>query len=1123
MYSAQNTYSWEASVGHRWRHQVAWGLLALLTVPAFGPAAESSETSARKPAVGIISVPELRRAADVLTVALSSDSALTLLERNEIDRVLNEQHLSASGLASENYARLGRLLGADGLVFLDTAKINDQPVLSVRIVAAGPGVIVGACYAKHPPEDLQKWATDLTERVHGLAPKLGIPVGQAIPVSVLNLRSALPMHGSRDLERGLTLMLTHRLASEPRLFVLERVRMQKLAFEKALASGSPSDFWSSSYVVDGEITRSSSNALSVKLRLERPGRDPQTVQAEGSTKELQGVTELLASKLRRQMGQNNPATAWRPLEEGQRFYAEAKSAFEAGLLEESLAAAEASRILGCESVALREMLLNLYVLKTFKEEERSAIKSVPIEDVDLDSALRGLDLYAGLLEEHVPIRFTSVGRLRHELGPLMFWNASRVIRWYRENDLYTSRREDLELLRERIRYAAQLFLAKGGAGPLYEFYCVMACYAPYWYDEPAQVLKAYEATLAPSFNDYASAISWVRHYLTQYRDKPNPFGTQDLDQRTPWLIDWKGAGKQPLDDVWRRFVQARLESPALNDRLDGLLLAFYSTESHEAQASITERAKAEVWTNRETVVSNQVTFAITTQLISGLPFGEDFRFQILDCFLRTGRFFDYGFFSACFGSGFTNRAHAETLYESMREFEQRGGLTGPYLKGMESSFHDFQEQLARAFPGLRQSPANGLNVTLSWPRLSAAQANKLVYWPRQVLYAAGAIWVSADETLKDGFQTTFTRVELPAFTTAVWQAPFTIPRAEGGSMDDFNHAFAVAGEWLFWVHGGKLARGHLATGKWEELEVPPARFPLLKFVNGYLYYAFPSEPHQWAYEPQVSGILSIDPRAMRIEVLASSRRKPAKSRLDDVPAYFVYDLFSGPGNQLYASVLSKRNPRRQGELYRYSETEKEWTLAHSEVGYYFDPHRVASFDSGNVIQPIGCDLERTFILYQDGTLEFLFPDPYQLRKPAPTRWPHQPPMWEHTPWNPVVATADGNDLWVLGARRSTESAPLNLYLYKRGVAERRTAPLYFPSAHTENYPTMDSGPVQLLGTPEGLVIAGTRDTGFWFLPKQELQAFFAPSVQPGPTGSAAPLEVLARDRSQGTNSVASRP
>jgi hypothetical protein len=435
--------------------------------------------------------------------------------------------------------------------------------------------------------------------------------------------------------------------------------------------------------------------------------------------------------------------------------------------------------------------------------------------------------------------------------------------------------------------------------------------------------------------------------------------------------------------------------------------------------------------------------------------------------------------------------------------------------------------LVRTFPDLREPPSKGLPVTLSWPPVVPAQANGLpASWPRQILFAGGAVWVSADEIAKDGFHTAITRVELPGFQTRVWNAPSTIPLpAGGGPLNDFTHAFAVSGDWLFWVHDGRLARCALAAGKWEEIEVPATRFPLLKSVGDFLYYAFPTQSRQWAYQPQDSGILRIDPRTLKVEVLASSRRKPAVGRLDDVPPYFVYDLFSGPGNHLCASVLSGPMPRILGELYCFSEGESQWNLAHPEAVYNFVAYRAVPFSGGTVIQPIGWPVERAFILWQNDSTEFLFPDPYhyQLRRAFPARWPAEPLLWEHTPWNPVVATTDGNDLWVLGPRQKMDPAPLNLYLFKKGDPERKWIPLNFPSAKTDNYPTMDSGPAQLLVTPEGLVIAGTGDTAFWFVPMRSLLAYVDKNFPPGRMAQAeaaeAPVPILPR----ATNSIPSQP
>jgi hypothetical protein len=54
--------------------------------------------------------PETSAAADVLTVQLSSNPSLHLLERSEIQRIYREQGLSAM---NRDYLKLGQVLGAD--------------------------------------------------------------------------------------------------------------------------------------------------------------------------------------------------------------------------------------------------------------------------------------------------------------------------------------------------------------------------------------------------------------------------------------------------------------------------------------------------------------------------------------------------------------------------------------------------------------------------------------------------------------------------------------------------------------------------------------------------------------------------------------------------------------------------------------------------------------------------------------------------------------------------------------------------------------------------------------------------------------------------------------------------
>jgi len=82
--------------------------------------------------------PEVGTALDVLTAEFSKNGNVHLLERAEIERVYREQGLSA---ANTDYLKLGQILGADGLLLLQTATEGTNQFLNARLIAVKPGVV----------------------------------------------------------------------------------------------------------------------------------------------------------------------------------------------------------------------------------------------------------------------------------------------------------------------------------------------------------------------------------------------------------------------------------------------------------------------------------------------------------------------------------------------------------------------------------------------------------------------------------------------------------------------------------------------------------------------------------------------------------------------------------------------------------------------------------------------------------------------------------------------------------------------------------------------------------------------------------------------------------------------
>src|SRR4051812_17982964 len=81
--------------------------------------------AADTPRLAILADASARTEADLLSVELSRQP-VQLLERAEIERVLAEQRLALAGLAPGELAGLGRLLKADGVIFLGQEGAADQ-------------------------------------------------------------------------------------------------------------------------------------------------------------------------------------------------------------------------------------------------------------------------------------------------------------------------------------------------------------------------------------------------------------------------------------------------------------------------------------------------------------------------------------------------------------------------------------------------------------------------------------------------------------------------------------------------------------------------------------------------------------------------------------------------------------------------------------------------------------------------------------------------------------------------------------------------------------------------------------------------------------------------------------
>ncbi len=190
---------------------------------------------------------------DLLTVTLSEQEGLVLVERNDLDGIAKEHGLSLAKLVGTQAVQVGRLAAADALIQLsEEMRYGDKTHLRTRIVSVAPGVIVEDLSVPVPKDDPNQWQTQVSASVTRLLPQLRKPTSRPWLLIVSEIKSSLVNTRTFGLEAEFQALLQERLSREPQLFVLERRQLDDVQFEKDLANDT-GKLWSGRLAVEGFI------------------------------------------------------------------------------------------------------------------------------------------------------------------------------------------------------------------------------------------------------------------------------------------------------------------------------------------------------------------------------------------------------------------------------------------------------------------------------------------------------------------------------------------------------------------------------------------------------------------------------------------------------------------------------------------------------------------------------------------------------------------------------------------------------------------------------------------------------------------------------------------------------
>jgi curli biogenesis system outer membrane secretion channel CsgG len=365
--------------------------LALITIGARA----QSQTAPRLAIV--VEDPDANTAGDILTATLSQKGSVQLVERAEIEKVFREQALAAQ---NRNYLKLGQILGADGVLLLEVVETkqatNSETLiplgladraptinLATRLIAVKPGIVLTDGTFEWSQSNALPWAESVAAYLDSFLPKLTVQAKDAIPISVVNLRSAVPSAGAAETERLLKLLAIHRLSREREFFVLERQKLQLLSDEKEI-NADASAFWNGSYLLEAVMDQNgySAEKMTLNARLTPShGGPPLLIEVNGARTNLSGIISQLVAKIRTALKINSSSTEWNSAEEAQQFLNEAKWALQWNVISEAEADADSAWALGKKDLECASVRVEAYTADILKNVGGFHVGPVPEAEV----------------------------------------------------------------------------------------------------------------------------------------------------------------------------------------------------------------------------------------------------------------------------------------------------------------------------------------------------------------------------------------------------------------------------------------------------------------------------------------------------------------------------------------------------------------------------------------------------------------------------------------------------------------------------------------------------------------------------------------------------------------------
>lgn len=816
--------------------------------------------------------PELK---SLLEAGLSSARGISLVEREELERLVDEKRLSAL-MAEGKFATLGGLLSADGLLVVDTFSQPDgKREVTVRMVSVRNGsCLVFAPVARDLPP--QEWVEGFIRLVTRAAPMARTARQDAIPVSLLNLRASVFTPESAMLEKALSRLFELRLGAMPDVVLLDRRKLGDADFERSMQASDLPPLWEAAVLVDGGL-EVSGESVRVNLRLRhQDGSQIHASVVEGNAGDLGRLADALAAAVLAKTGRavTEPLSKREPEE----FFNEAVWAWRSGLFdaaEEALAAAKALGDKSPDATALATWLLTeqaapkgiFYGGKYLKREPPSAPEKVAL----LEQAFASLADYQ-----------ESGGKLKRIRGG----GAANLGVGTLKNQLILSASEFLSLndnqekpvnassLRGHVREAAGM--EAGGTRMPYSL-AMSSRHARDWAEESSDLMAFYEKLLR-------SDHKWLSSLLKYFPSTAEKGLGPRFSKNPAALASWA--------DMWKRL----LKDPDM--RLRALFVLSKEAKTAEQEAMYREFL-LELGRQAKSLFEKNQIYAFLEPDSEGYPFHERFQAERTELFLtlcRTLPGYNEGL-STLIGRLKIPPGREQEVWNAYGEYRARclaGETDLRKVSQLDTNFTRWSGSLMKNNPGISTKEAVGrLVVHRFWHPYDLPEWKGKKFNFNEIVAADRSIWI-----LGVGGGNEVQEVNLPSFQTQ-------------------THAIKCAGRAFtlsvtpdaIWMLSGeypgndqpmqmRLVQWRREDGALREYSVPAnSRFNV---VGKQVFLRLEQQGNN-------GGLLEVDPQSGEFHVLVSARRNPPQSPFDAAAGFSSAGVIAGPDGKICVAVSEPRH------------------------------------------------------------------------------------------------------------------------------------------------------------------------------------------------------------------------